>query len=318
MSCARPLIIGHRGAPGYRPEHTRSSYELAIDQGADAVEPDVVVSRDGVLVVRHDVELSETTDVASRPEFAERRTTKTVDGVELTGWFCEDFTWDELATLTARERIPQLRPESARFDDREPILRLRDLLEVLDAADRTVVPVVEVKHPTYFTAAGFDVPALLEVELRAASWADARRPLVIESFEPSVLGALRVRGIRAEYVALLEASGAAPDTGIPYVELTTDGGLDELAEQGIGGLSLAKETLLAGGGRALVERAHVRGLQVFTWTLRPENAFLDPRFRRGTDAAAFGDYRGEWAAIRGTGVDAVFVDHPALARAVFG
>ncbi|HKT57979.1 MAG TPA: glycerophosphodiester phosphodiesterase family protein [Microbacterium sp.] len=318
MSRARPLIIGHRGAPGFRPEHTRSSYDLAIQQGADAVEPDVVVSRDGVLVVRHDVELSETTDVASRPEFADRRATRTVDGARLTGWFCEDFAWEELATLTARERIPRLRPQSARYDGQQPILRLRDLLALLDAADRPVVPVIEVKHPTYLAAAGFDLAELLDAELHAAGWADGRRPLVIESFETTVLGALQARGIPAEYVALLEASGSAPDTGMPYDEATTDAGLDRLAGQGIGGISVAKETLLRAGGRGLVERAHARGMRVFTWTLRPENAFLDPRFRRGADAAAFGDYPGEWAAIRDTGVDAVFVDHPDLGRDVFG
>lgn len=277
-----------------------------------------MVSRDGVLVVRHDVELGETTDVASRPEFAARRTTRTVDGVASTGWFCEDFTWDELATLTARERIPQMRPESGRFDDREPILRLRDLLALLEGAGRPVMPVIEVKHPTHLAGAGFDLAALLDAELRATGWADGERPLVIESFEHTVLAALRGRGIQTEYVALLEASGAAPDTGIPYTELTTDAGLDRLAAQGLGGISVAKETLLAAGGRDLVDRAHARGLRVFTWTLRPENAFLDPRFQSGTDAAAFGDYPGEWAAIGGTGVDAVFVDHPALARAVFG
>src|SRR3954454_16332942 len=105
-----PLVIGHRGAPGYRPEHSRSSYDLALAMGADAVEPDVVVSRDGVLVVRHENEISGSTDVADRLEFARRRTTKTIDGVEVSGWFVEDFTWDELSTLRCRERLPQLRP----------------------------------------------------------------------------------------------------------------------------------------------------------------------------------------------------------------
>ncbi|KHK99878.1 glycerophosphodiester phosphodiesterase [Microbacterium mangrovi] len=313
MSTSRPFIIGHRGAPGYRPEHTRSAYQLAIAQGADAVEPDVVVSADGVLVVRHDVELSGTTDVASRPEFADRRTSKVVDGETLSGWFCEDFTWDELSTLTARERIPDLRPASAAFDGSEPILRLRDLLELLAAVDRVVVPVIEVKHPTFLAAAGFDMAALLAAELRETGWADGSRPVIVESFERTVLHELQSLGIVAEHVVLLEASGSAPDTGIPYAQTTTDAGLDDLAASGIAAISVDKATLLDAAGPALVARAHARGLRVFTWTLRPENAFLDPRFRRGPDAAAFGDYRAEWSAIRATGVDAVFVDHPALA-----
>ena len=137
MPRTRPLVIGHRGAPGYRPEHSRSSYDLALAMGVDAVEPDIVVSKDGVLVVRHENEISGTTDVADRPEFADRRTTKTVDGAELTGWFTEDFTWDELATLRCRERLPQLRPASASFDDEQPVLRLRDVLDLVrDAVAR--------------------------------------------------------------------------------------------------------------------------------------------------------------------------------------
>jgi glycerophosphoryl diester phosphodiesterase len=289
-------MIGHRGAPGFRPEHTRASYELAIAQGADAVEPDVVVSRDGVLVIRHDVELSETTDVASRPGFADRRTVKTVEGVELDGWFCEDFTWDELSTLTARERIPQLRPESARFDGQQPILRLRDLLGMLDAADREVVPVIEAKHPAHLAAAGHDLAALLDAELQACGWADGRRRVIVECFDAALLAQLRERGVRAELVALVES----------HVEL------QQLDLAGIDGVSVDKRMLLDAEGVALVQGLHARGMQVFTWTLRPENVFLDARFRSGPDAAAFGDYAAEWAAIRETGVDAVFVDHPAL------
>ena len=132
-----PLVIGHRGAPGYRPEHTRSSYQLAIAMGVGAVEPDVVATADGVLVVRHENEISGTTDVADRPEFAERFTTKTAGGQDFPGWFTEDFTWDELSTLRCRERLPELRPESAAFDGQEPMLRLRDLLELLLSAAET-------------------------------------------------------------------------------------------------------------------------------------------------------------------------------------
>src|SRR6478752_6027662 len=182
-----PLVIGHRGAPGYRPEHSPSSYALAFAMGVDAVEPDVVVSRDGVLVVRHENEISGTTDVADRPEFADRRATKTIDGAELTGWFTEDFTWDELATLRCRERLPKLRPSSASFDDEQPVLRLRDVLDLVGAGSleqgREIGVVLEIKHATYFASIGWDVAALVDAELREAGWAAGDLPLTIESFE---------------------------------------------------------------------------------------------------------------------------------------
>src|SRR6187402_535365 len=143
-------VIGHRGASGYRPEHSRSAYELAIALGADAVEPDIVATRDGELVLRHENDISGTTDVARHPEFAARRTTKTVDGASITGWFTEDFTWDELSTLRVVERLPALRPHSASFDGLQPMLRLRDLLTILDDATRAVDLVAEIKHPSYF------------------------------------------------------------------------------------------------------------------------------------------------------------------------
>jgi glycerophosphoryl diester phosphodiesterase len=149
---AGPLLIGHRGAPGYRPEHTASSYRLAFAMGVDAVEPDVVATADGVLVIRHENEISGTTDVAEHPEFAERRTTKRIDGESLTGWFTEDFTWAELATLRCRERIPALRPGSAEYDGTEPILRLGDLLRLVEEASvehgRDIGVVLEIKHAT--------------------------------------------------------------------------------------------------------------------------------------------------------------------------
>src|SRR5690349_12856866 len=211
MPRPRPLVIGHRGASGYRPEHSRSSYALAFAMGVDAVEPDVVVSRDGVLVVRHENEISGTTDVADHPEFADRRTTKTVDGAELTGWFTEDFTWDELATLRCRERLPKIRPNSASFDDQQPVLRLRDVLDLIREAGleqgREIGVVLEIKHATYFAGLGFDVAALVADELKDAGWSRGELPLVIESFESTVLAALRGRGIPATYIYLLEAAG---------------------------------------------------------------------------------------------------------------
>jgi len=321
-----PLIIGHRGAPGYRPEHTASSYRLAFAMGADAVEPDVVATSDGVLVIRHENEISGTTDVADHPEFADRRTTKRIDGVPLTGWFTEDFTWAELATLRCRERVPALRPGSAGFDDTEPILRLSDLLALVAEASiehgRELGVVLEIKHATFFAGAGHDLAALVESDLRAAGWAAGEHPLWIESFEQTVLGDLRARGVKADYVYLLEAEGAPADlvardgaAAPDYAEALTPAGLDALSGD-VDGISVDKQILLRRTGRELVEEAHARGLAVFTWTCRPENAFLDRRFRRGAPAA-FGDYRAEWTAISDTGVDGVFVDHPDLGQAAF-
>ncbi|MGW8481821.1 glycerophosphodiester phosphodiesterase family protein [Microbacterium sp. NPDC055903] len=321
-----PLVIGHRGASGYRPEHSRSAYELALAMGVDAVEPDVVATADGVLVVRHENEISGTTDVAEHPEFADRRTTKRVDGQDLTGWFTEDFTWAELATLRTRERLPKLRPSSASFDDTQPILRLIDVLDIVREGSvehgREIGVVLEVKHATYFAEAGLDLAPLIARDLRDAGWADGALPLIIESFESTVLGELRAQGIAASYVYLIEASGrpfdlrraqgkAAPS----YKETVLPHGLDALRGT-VDGVSVSKKMLLA-RGNSIVADAHARGLTVFTWTCRPENAFLAPEFRAEGGKAAFGDWESEWAVIADSGVDGVFVDHPDLGVGFF-
>ena len=328
-----PLVIGHRGAPGYRPEHSRSSYDLALELGVDAVEPDVVVSSDGVLVVRHENEISGTTDVADRLEYKDRRTTRTVDGAELTGWFVEDFTWDELSTLRCRERLPKLRTTSAGFDDAQPILRLRDVLDLVRAGSlsrgREIGVVLEVKHATYFASRGWDIAALIEAELREAGWAAGELPLTIESFESTVLYALQERGIPATYVYLLEAAGrpfdlfAAHGKAAPTYRATAKpAGLDGLVGR-VDGISVDKRMILAPdklgrlGTSTVVADAHERGLRVYTWTCRPENNFLIGQFRGRGGAGAFGDWESEWAVIRDAGVDGVFVDHPDLGVAFF-
>lgn len=325
----RPLLIGHRGAPGYRPEHTRSSYALAFEMGVDAVEPDVVFSRDGVAVIRHENEIGSSTDVAAHPEFADRRTTKVIDGQELAGWFTEDFTWEELATLRCRERLPALRSGSASFDDSQPILRLSDLLALIRQASldqgREIGLVLEVKHAAYFDALGYAVADLLAAELDAARWTHNGMPLWIEAFEWSILQQLQERGVAASFVFLCEAEGRPADleatmgeAAPTFAELAA-GGTDALPGR-IDGISVNKSMLLAGpphGGDGLVTAAHARGLTVFTWTLRPENAFLQPAYREGADNAQRGDYGAEWAAILATGVDGVFVDHPDLFADVF-
>jgi glycerophosphoryl diester phosphodiesterase len=320
-----PLVIAHRGASGYRPEHSRSAYDLAIDLGADAIEPDLVPTKDGVLVLRHENEISGTTDVARHPEFADRRTTKTVDGQRHTGWFTEDFTWDELSTLRTRERLPALRPGSAAHDGEEPILRLTDLLAILDAAPRPVGLVAEVKHATYFEAAGFPMASLVDGVLGEAGWrADGR--LTIESFEKGVLRQLRGLGTGGRLVYLQEARGSAADevaahgSAAPtWAAERTDAALAALAGE-FDGISVDLPTLMAGVDSVAVDdprpvrsdvvrRAHAVGLAVFTWTLRPENRFLPGPLRRGGDLGAHGDWERWYTSVVRTGVDGVFADH---------
>ncbi len=321
-----PLVIGHRGAPGYRPEHSRSSYELALAMGVDAVEPDVIATKDGVLVVRHENEISGTTDVADRPEFADRKTTKRVDGQALTGWFTEDFTWAELSALRGRERLPEVRVSSASFDGGQSILRLRDVLDLVRAGSvehgREIGVVLEVKHATYFASIGLDLAPLIAAELRESGWADGELPLVIESFESTVLGQLREHGIAASYIYLIEAKGRPYDRLVAegkrartYQETVTPQGLDALVGA-VDGISVDKRMLLV-RGNTIVADAHARGLKVFTWTCRPENAFLSAEFRGSGGRAAYGDYEAEWGVIARQGVDGVFVDHPDLGVAFF-
>ncbi len=326
MPRTTPLVIGHRGAPGYRPEHSRSAYELAFAMGVDAVEPDVVATKYGVLVVRHENEISGTTDVADHPEFADRRATKRVDGEELIGWFTEDFTWEELSVLRVRERLPRLRPASASFDGIQPILRLGDLLDLVSSASaehgREIGVVLEIKHATYFAGIGLDLIPLVDRELRAHGWAQGRLPLTVESFESTALLRLAERGVRASYVFLLDASGrpydllAAQGRAAPtYRATAAPAGLDGLVGL-VDGISVAKSMLLARGS-TIVADAHARGLRVLTWTCRPENVFLTEAFRGPGGRAAYGDYEGEWAMIAAAGVDGVFVDHADLGVGFF-
>ncbi|WP_022882611.1 glycerophosphodiester phosphodiesterase family protein [Gryllotalpicola ginsengisoli] len=326
-----PLVIGHRGACGYRPEHTRSAFEFALQLGADLVEPDIVATKDGVLVLRHENEISTTTDVADRPEFAHLRTTKEVDGHELTGWFTEDFTWPQLATLRARERLGKLRQASASFDGQYPILKLEHLFDLVDraaeASDRELGVVAELKHATYFESIGLPLDELFADVVQKVGWQGETGRLVVESFEKTVLRKVRERGIRGTRVYLVEADGAAYDlvakdgsAATPYAEEIGETGLYALATRrgldAIEGISVDKALLLdpaaEGGTTDLVDRAHAVGLAVFTWTLRPENRFLSEPFRAGKKNG-FGRWQDEFRTIMATGVDGVFADHPDLA-----
>ncbi|MET4582724.1 glycerophosphoryl diester phosphodiesterase [Conyzicola nivalis] len=329
ITSARPLVIAHRGASGYRPEHTRSAYELAFALGADAVEPDIVASKDGVLVLRHENEISGTTDVAKRSEFVSRKTTKVIDGVSLTGWFTEDFTWAELATLRATERIPAVRQASSSFDGHEGILRLVDLLDIIDAATmsarRPLVLVAEIKHPTYFESIGLPLDELFADAVRG--WATPDN-LIVECFEQSVLTKIRARGIPGRLVFLAEAKGAPADLvassggkARSYADHLTPAGLSRLAAE-VDGVSVSRKLLLkldltknAVGVTDLVTRAHAAGLIVFCWTLRAENKFLAKNNRVRGEVFAYGNWRREFELLYSSGVDGVFADQPDLALA---
>lgn len=335
-------VIAHRGASGWAPEHTETAVRMAARLGADAVEPDLVPSRDGVLVVRHDNELSETTDVAVHAEFADRRRTQTIDGVELTGWFVEDFTWAELERLRARERLPQLRPASARRDGAERILRFDQLLTI--AEQEGIAVVAELKHATHHASIGLPLDAMLADALAHAGrstrrWREAGA-LIVESFEERVLHEVRALGVDARMVYLMDADGTAPDLlarqtasagpdrndevgteGTPsYARQRQDDGLAALARR-VDAISVAKSVLFERQGGELVtsdlaERARSVGLGAITWTLRPENAFLEPERRLGEHPAAWGDWQQEWRQVADLGLEAVFVDHPDLWRRI--
>lgn len=288
-------IIGHRGASGYRPEHTESAYRLAITQGADAVEPDLVFSTDGVLVVRHEHDLSASTDIADRPEFANRRRMGFGEDDLLFGWFTEDFSWAELATLRAREPRPEYRPGNSQFNDDEPILRFSDLLRLLDEpAHRNVLLVAELKHANAYAALGMDMVAAVQAELAAAGWAPDEPRLVFESFEPEPLRALAGWGTR---VLLLDEAHWPKDPIAVAAEFD--------------GLSFDVERLLV--ELDLPARLHTAGKLAYAYTLRPENAFLPEAFCGPGGPSDWGNWQPWFAQVLAAGLDAVFLDHPDLA-----
>jgi len=318
-----PIVIGHRGASGDRPEHTLESYRLAIEQGADYIEPDLVSTRDGVLVARHENEISTTTDVSSRPEFAGRRTTKTIDGAPVTGWFTEDFTLAELKTLRAKERLPQVRGSA--YDGRFEIPTLREVLDLAkQTKDRRIGVYPETKHPSYFDGIGLSLEEPLVKALDEAGLRGREDPVFIQSFEVGNLKDL-ARKTRVRLVQLIDASGRPYDlaaAGDPrtYADLVTPAGLREIATyaQGIG---VNKNLVRPRDGQdrlrpatSVVRDAHDAGLVVHAWTFRAENFFLPADFRVGTAPQERGDMAAEVRAFLAEGLDGFFTDHPALGR----
>lgn len=322
---AEPLVIGHRGASGHRPEHTLAAYRLAIAQGADYVEPDLVSTKDHVLVARHENEIGGTTDVADHPEFADRRTTKVIDGARITGWFAEDFTLAELKTLRAKERLPQVRPANTAYDGRFEVPTLREVLNLVRAESRrhgrTIGVYPETKHPSYFDTIGLSLEEPLVAALRKADLDDADDPAILQSFETANLRELDTL-VDTPIAQLVDASGAPWDftaAGDPrtYRDLTSPAGLAEIATyaDGVGAnknLVLPRTAGATTTPSALVGDAHAEGLVVHVWTLRAENQFMATNFRVGTDPNAYGDLAAETRAFLDAGVDGIFSDHPDL------
>lgn len=311
-----PLVIAHRGASGERPEHTRAAYELAIEQGADFIEPDLVMSKDGQLVVRHENEISGTTDVADHPEFAARRTTKTIDGVATTGWFTEDFTLAELGTLRARERLPDLRPGNTVFAE-EPILTFQQVIDIARAGTaltgRVIGVASELKHPTYFASIGLPMEPPFIDALTVNDLMAADSPILVQCFEIDTLRSLD-RKTDAPLLQLMAAYGGPADhPELTYAAMAMPAGLKEIAAYADAiGVDTAMIVPRGGSGASaaattLVGNAHAAGLTVVAWTFRAEDAFLPT------------DYHGDlprWLRrFYGLGIDAVFSDFPGVAVA---
>ncbi|MBT2385197.1 glycerophosphodiester phosphodiesterase [Streptomyces sp. ISL-11] len=331
-----PTVIGHRGGSGYRPEHTLGSYQFALDNGADVIEQDLVPTKDGHLVCRHENDITATTNVADHPEFASRKTTKTVDGEAHTGWFTEDFTLAELRTLRAKERIPGTRQHNTLYDGHWQVPTFEEVLKWADEQGRKrgrrVWLHIETKHPTYFRKAGLGLEERLATLLRRYGRAGRNAHTLLQSFEPSSLQRLNKLGVDCPKVLLLDDLTTRPwdftEAKDPrtVADLITPKGLKWVSgfAQGIGPWlnliiprdkndKLTKPT-------TLVRDAHAQGLILHPYTMRNENSFLPADFRRGTDPNAYGDALGAFAVYFATGIDGIFSDNcdtAVIARADF-
>lgn len=311
------IVIAHRGASGERPEHTLASYELAIEQGADYIEPDLVPTRDGVLVARHENELSDTTDVASREEFADRRRTKTIDGQVTAGWFVEDFTLAELRTLRAKERLPAIRPQNARYDGLYQVPTLEEIVRLVRAKEaetgRRIGLYPELKHPEFLLQSeGIDTVDLLLAELKRLG-ITAADPVFIQSFEVGPLKRLRQRSDFRLVQLAGTTGGPSDEPGMTYADMLTPSGLAEIATYADAiGADVRLLLEIDGTPSALVTLAHAAGLKVHAWTLRKENVFLPPSLRSAGGEGATGDMGKLAQILKRTGVDGVFTDDPVL------
>ncbi|MFB6725704.1 glycerophosphodiester phosphodiesterase [Kribbella sp. NPDC056345] len=323
------VIVGHRGASGYRPEHTLASYELAARMGADYIEPDLVTTKDRVLVARHEPEIGGTTDVAKHPEFANRKKTKVLDGTPLTGWFAEDFTLKELKTLRAVERIPALRQHNTVFNGRYQVPTLQEVIDLSKRLSRELGRPVgiypETKHPTYFQQQGLALePELVKTLTRnGLNRPDAK--VFVQSFEVSNLIALH-KQLRVPLVQLTDAEGQPYDFTVAgdkrtYADITSPKGLKDVAKYAAG-LGPYKAQIIPftadgkqGKPTTLVADAHRAGLVVHPYTFRVENNFLPNEFDSNAVPADSGNLFGEIAAYRALGIDGLFTDNTDVAVA---
>jgi glycerophosphoryl diester phosphodiesterase len=331
-----PLVIGHRGASGYRPEHTLASYELAARMGADFIEPDLVSTKDGVLVARHEPEIGGTTDVTDHPEFASRRTTKLLDGQAVTGWFTTDFTLAELKTLRAKERLPLVRQENTIWDGRlevptfEEVLRLRERLS--RELHRPIGVYPETKHPTFFQQLGLALEPKVASALRRHGLDRPNAPVFVQSFELTNLYTLR-DSLKVKAPLVFLTGGGAPydlvAQGDPrtYADLQKPASLAVLART-INGLGPDKSLIiprnadgtLSATQTSLVRDAHAVGLLVHPYTFRAENTFLPNDYRIGSDPTDYGRAVDEQVRFLQAGIDGLFTDQPDIgvaARSAF-
>ncbi|MFI5495706.1 glycerophosphodiester phosphodiesterase [Actinoplanes sp. NPDC051859] len=328
----RSLVIGHRGASGYRPEHTLASYELAARMGADFIEPDLVATKDHVLVARHEPEIGGTTDVAARPEFADRKRTVLLDGVSVTGWFTHDFTLAELRTLRATERIPDVRQRNTLYNGLFPVPTFQEVLELRQRLsrelDREIGVYPETKHPTYFRLLGLDLETPLVRLLRTYGLDRRAAPVFVQSFEAKNLRMLRDQyRVHCPLVFLTSATGGPYNDPKTYAEYLTPAGLRELAYT-ISGIGPEKNQIIGrnadgtlGTPTRLVADAHAARLKVMPYTFRAENQFLPAELRTGADPAAYGRAIDEQVTFLRTGIDGLFTDQPdigVLARELAG
>ncbi len=313
-----PIIIAHRGASGYRPEHTLAAYELAIALGADYIEPDLVSTKDGILIARHENEISETTDIVSHTEFAYRKTTKLIDGELKNGWFTEDFTLAEIKTLKAKERIPQIRPQNTIYDGLFTIPTLQEIIDLAKTKSAELNRVIgiypETKHPTYFQSIGL----ALEDTLLATLTAHSDIPVFIQSFEVSNLQYLSTK-TDLPLVQLLNDTGKPGDFVVTndvrtYADLATASSLREIAKyaQAIG---IHKNLLIPRDSTgklrsptSIVKNAHAAALLVHVWTFRNEDCFLPLDFQKNPQR--------EYELFFSLGIDGVFSDYPDTAKAI--
>jgi glycerophosphoryl diester phosphodiesterase len=325
LSGAPPLIIAHRGASGERPEHTLEAYERAIDQGADFIEPDLVLTRDGVLIARHENEISGTTDVATREEFRDRKRTKLIDGESVTGWFTEDFTILEIYSLLTKERLPQLRLDNAKFDLLSRVPSFRAILMLVKAKEketgRRIGIYPETKHPSYFASIGLPHEFPLLLLLKEFGYTKRTDPIFIQSFEVGNLKALRTK-TDVGLIQLVGAQGGPADMPtLKYQDMMKPAGLRQIAAyaDGIGPDKAMIIPRLASGALGtptkLVALAHKAHLAVHPWTFRRENFFLPSDFKSGDDPRGHGDLAAEIRAFVAMGIDGLFSDNPADALA---